>query len=537
MSNRALSRICSNDTRHGKADAQSMEKSRIADGVGAPKATPREWSGLAVLALPCLLYSMDLTVLNLAVPHLSADLEPSGTRLLWIVDIYGFLVAGSLITMGTLGDRIGRRRLLLIGAVAFGAASALAAFSVTAPMLIASRAVLGVASATLAPSTLSLIRNMFLDARERTVAVGVWIASFSAGGALGPLLGGFLLEHFWWGSVFLINIPVMLLLLAVGPRLLPEYRDPNPSRLDVTSALLSLVAVLAVIYGIKRVAEGGQVWVPVAAIALGSAIGFIFIKRQNTLKDPLVDLSLFKSVAFSTSLAINIVGFFVAFGTFLFIAQYLQLVIGMSPLEAGLWTAPSGLAFIAGSMLAPVLARRMRPTRVIASGFAVAAVGFIVLTQIGRAQGPSIVVTAYVILSLGLSPVFTMATDLIVGTAPPERAGMAAALSETSTELGGALGIAMLGSLVTAVYRTAMSAVVLVDVPSAAVETARDTIGGAAAAAATLPERTGGALLEVARGAFTEAVVLSAMVTAGLAVTAAIVTATVLGGERSTGHR
>ena len=203
---------------------------------GPSVAGRREWIGLGVLALPCLLYSMDLTVLNLAVPHLSADLEPSSTQLLWIVDIYGFLVAGSLITMGTLGDRIGRRRLLLTGAVAFGAASMLAAFSFTAPMLIAARAILGVASATLAPSTLSLLRNMFLDPRERTVAVGVWIASFSAGGALGPLLGGLLLEHFWWGSVFLVNVPVMLLLLALGPRLLPEYRDPNPGRLDPISA-------------------------------------------------------------------------------------------------------------------------------------------------------------------------------------------------------------------------------------------------------------------------------------------------------------
>ena len=224
---------------------------------GPSLAGRREWIGLGVLALPCLLYSMDLTVLNLAVPHLSADLEPSSTQLLWIVDIYGFLVAGSLITMGTLGDRIGRRRLLLTGAVAFGAASMLAAFSFTAPMLIAARAILGVASATLAPSTLSLLRNMFLDPRERTVAVGVWIASFSAGGALGPLLGGLLLEHFWWGSVFLVNVPVMLLLLALGPRLLPEYRNPNPGRLDPISAALSLVAVLTVIYGIKRIAAGG----------------------------------------------------------------------------------------------------------------------------------------------------------------------------------------------------------------------------------------------------------------------------------------
>jgi MFS transporter, DHA2 family, multidrug resistance protein len=506
----------------------------MTDRVAASKATRREWVGLAVLALPCLLYSMDLTVLNLAVPHLAADLAPSAAQLLWIVDIYGFLVAGSLITMGTLGDRIGRRRLLLIGAVAFGAASALAAFSFTAPMLIAARAVLGVASATLAPSTLSLLRNMFLDPRERTVAVGVWIASFSAGGALGPLLGGLLLEHFWWGSVFLINVPVMLLLLAVGPRLLPEYRDPNPGRLDVRSAALSLAAVLAVIYGIKRVAEGGHAGLAVAAMVLGAAIGVVFVRRQKALTDPLMDLSLFTSVAFSSALAINVVGFFVAFGTFLLIAQYLQLVLGMSPLRAGLWTAPSGLGFIVGSMLAPVLARRMPPTRIIACGFAVAAAGFVVLTQIGQTQGPLVVVTAYVILSLGLAPVFTMAADVVVGTAPPERAGMAAALSETSTELGGALGIAILGSLVTAVYRRVMSAVVPVEVPSAAAATARDTLGGAASVAGGLPEPTGGALLDAARGAFTEAVVLSAMVSAALAITAAIVTATVLRRDRST---
>jgi DHA2 family multidrug resistance protein-like MFS transporter len=510
-----------------------MKSEHMTDASVAHTATRREWVGLAVLALPCLLYSMDLTVLNLAVPHLSADLKPSSTQLLWIVDIYGFLVAGSLITMGTLGDRIGRRRLLLTGAAAFGAASMVAAFSFTAPMLIAARAILGVASATLAPSTLSLIRNMFLDPRERTVAVGVWIASFSAGGALGPLLGGLLLEHFWWGSVFLVNVPVMLLLLAVGPRLLPEYRDPNPGRLDPASAVLSLVAVLAVIYGIKRIAEGEQVLLPLAVMVLGSAIGMVFVRRQRTLSNPLVDLSLFRSRPFTTSLLVNILGFFVAFGTFLFIAQYLQLVLGMSPFQAGLWTAPSGLAFIAGSMLAPLLVRRLPPTRVIACGFAVAAVGFVVLTQIGRSHGPSVVVSAYIILSLGLAPVFTMATDVIVGLAPPERAGMAAALSETSTEFGGALGIAILGSIVTAVYRTAMASATPVGVPSGAADAARDTLGGAAAIAASLPARTGAALLAAAREAFTDAVVLTATVSAALVVIAAIMTAVVLRDVRS----
>src|SRR6266850_178764 len=223
--------------------------------VSAARAGRREWVGLGVLALPCMLISMDLTVLNLAVPHLSADLRPSSSQLLWIVDIYGFLIAGSLITMGRLGDRIGRRRLLLIGAAAFGVASVIAAFAVSAEMLIAARALLGLAAATLAPSTLSLLRNMFLDPRERTFAVGVWIASFSAGGAIGPLLGGLLLEYFWWGSVFLLNMPVMTLLLVLGPILLPEFRNPNAGRIDIGSAALSLAGVLAIIYGIKRIAE------------------------------------------------------------------------------------------------------------------------------------------------------------------------------------------------------------------------------------------------------------------------------------------
>src|SRR5512145_2618073 len=228
-----------------------------ASTVPGQKATRREWIGLAVIALPCMLYSMDLTVLNLAVPQLSVDLQPTSAQLLWIIDIYGFLVAGSLITMGTLGDRIGRRRLLMIGAAAFGIGSVLAAFSTSAEMLIATRALLGLAGATLAPSTLSLIRNMFLDPHQRTFAIGVWVTSYSVGGAIGPLLGGIVLQYFWWGAVFLIGVPVMVLLLAVGPVLLPEFRDPRAGRLDLASAALSLGAVLAAIWGLKRIAEHG----------------------------------------------------------------------------------------------------------------------------------------------------------------------------------------------------------------------------------------------------------------------------------------
>jgi DHA2 family multidrug resistance protein-like MFS transporter len=491
--------------------------------VDKAKATRREWIGLAVLALPCLLYSMDLTVLNLAVPALSADLRPSSAQLLWIVDIYGFLLAGSLITMGTLGDRIGRRRLLLIGAAAFGLGSVLAAFSTSAGMLIAARALLGVAAATLAPSTLSLIRNMFFDEKQRTFAVGVWIASFSAGGAIGPLIGGVLLTHFWWGSVFLLNVPVMLLLLLLGPVLLPEFRDPKADRLDLSSAALSLAAVLAVIYAIKRFAADGPGWWPALAIMAGAAVGAFFVRRQRQLTDPLIDLRLFRSPAFSASLAVSIVGFFVAFGAFLFIAQYLQLVLGMKPLEAGLWTAPSGLAFIVGSLSAPAIVRHVRPAYVMAAGLVLAAVGFAVLAQVERTSGVAVLVTGYVVFSAGLAPVFTLTTDMIIGSAPPERAGAAAGIAETSSELGGALGIAVLGSIVTAVYRSSMADVTATGVSPEAAEVARSTLAGARSVAGQLPDQFGAEFIASAQASFTEGFVLIAFICAAAALTGAVV--------------
>ncbi len=331
-------------------------------GSGVARAGRREWAGLAVLAVPCLLYALDLTVLNLAIPAISESLQPSSVELLWIVDIYGFVLAGSLLTMGTLGDRIGRRRLLLTGAAGFAAASVLAAYSASPGMLIAARALLGVAGATLAPSTLSLIRSMFPDPGQRRIAVGVWISSFSAGGAIGPLVGGLLLEWFWWGSVFLLAVPLMAVLLVLGPLLLPEYRDPEPGRLDLPSAVLSLAAVLAVIYGLKQAAEGGGPgWIAALALVGGAAAGAAFVHRQLHLADPLLDLRLFRRPGFTTALATNLVSFFVGFGILLFTAQYLQLVLGLSPLAAGLWMLPSSAGFIAGSLLTPVIVRQARP--------------------------------------------------------------------------------------------------------------------------------------------------------------------------------
>ena len=477
-----------------------------------PRATRREWVGLAVIALACVLYVMDLTVLHLAIPAISADLQPSSAQLLWIIDIYGFMVAGSLITMGTLGDRIGRRRVLMIGAAAFGAASVLAAFSTSAEMLIATRALLGIAGATLAPSTLSLIRNMFLDPHQRTKAIAIWITSFSVGGAIGPLLGGLVLEFFWWGAVFLLALPVMVLLLALGPRLLPEYKDPDAGRPDIPSAALSLAAVLAVIFGLKQIAQDGVGFVPVLSILAGLVIGRVFVRRQRTLADPLIDMRLFKIPAFSAALTTYGVGILLVFGGFLFIPQYLQLVLGLSPLEAGLWTLPWALAFVVGSNVTPVIARRVRPAYLMAFGLVVAAIGFAVFTQIDGNSGFTAILIGSVLFSLGTSPLFTLTNDLIIGSAPQERAGAAAGLSETSAEFGGALGIAVFGSIGVAIYRGAMVDAVPSGVPLRASDAARDTLGGALEVASDLSGALGPTLVDTARNAFMQ----------GLHVTAAI---------------
>jgi DHA2 family multidrug resistance protein-like MFS transporter len=487
-----------------------------------PRAGRREWIGLAVLALACLLYVMDLTVLHLAVPAISEDLQPSSAQLLWIIDIYGFMVAGFLVTMGTLGDRIGRRKLLLIGAAAFGVVSLLAAFSTSAEMLIASRALLGIAGATLAPSTLSLIFAMFQDPGQRSRAVAVWISAFSAGSAIGPVLGGIMLEQFWWGSVFLLALPVMALLLILGPIVLPEYRAPNAGRLDLPSAGMSLVAILSLIFGLKQIAQDGVSLLPIGTIVLGIVVGALFVRRQFSLADPMIDVRLFRIPAFSASLAVNVLAIFVAVGYFLFVAQYLQLVVGLSPLVAGLWSLPSAIAFIIGSNLAPRIVRMVRPAYVMAAALAIAASGLGVLTQVGGSNGLAIVVLASIVISLGLAPVFGLTTELIVGSAPPERAGAASGISETGAELGGALGISILGSIGVAIYRGDVAGALPTDLPAQAAVAARDTLGAAVGVAAELPSTIGATVVAVAQDAFVSGMQVAAAISAVVAVAVAI---------------
>jgi DHA2 family multidrug resistance protein-like MFS transporter len=500
-----------------------------------PKAGRREWVGLAVLALAALLYVMDLTVLHLAVPAMSADLQPTSAELLWIIDIYGFFVAGSLITMGTLGDRIGRRKLLMIGAVAFGAGSILAAYAPTAETLIAARALLGLAGATLAPSTLSLIFHMFQDPKQRSVAIGFWIGAFSAGGAIGPVLGGVMLEFFWWGSVFLLALPVMAALLVLGPRVLPEYRDPDAGRLDVLSAAMSVAAVLAVIFGLKEIAQDGPSGLALLAIAAGLVIAVAFVARQRRLAEPMIDVGLFRLTRFNAALATNFLAIFVAVGYFLFVAQYLQLVVGLSPLEAGLWSLPSALGFILGSQFAPRVLHDVRPAYVIGGGLAVATIGLGVLTQVGVSGGLVPLVAGSVIISLGMAPVFGLTTELIVGSAPPEQAGAASGISETGSELGGALGIAIMGSIGVASYRAELGERLPAGLPGEVTEAARDTLGSAVAVAGQLPDQLGAAVLAAAREAFVAGMQLSSAVAAIVGIGLTILTLVVLRDQPAAG--
>jgi len=509
-------------------DERSDERSRNVSVVDVPRAGRREWVGLAVLALPTLLLSLDVSVLYLALPHLAADLRPSSTQQLWIMDIYGFMLAGFLVTMGTLGDRIGRRRLLLTGAAAFGTASAVAAYATSPEMLIATRALLGVAGATLAPSTLALISNMFRDPRQRGAAIAVWVSCFMGGTAIGPLVGGLLLERFWWGSVFLLGVPVMVLLLLAGPRLLPEYRNTEAGRLDLASVALSLGAILPVIYGLKELATNGVEPGPVAAMVAGVAVGLVFVRRQHTLPSPLLDLRLFANRSFSVALGVSLLVGATMGGAFLFVNQYLQLVAGLSPLRTGLWLVPPALAMIAASMAAPAIARRVRPGTVMAAGLAVAAVGFGLLSRVGSAGGPAIVVTGMAIAQLGVGPMVALGYGMVVGSAPPERAGSASAMGETSGELGIALGVAVLGSVGTAVYRGQLAAHLPAGVPVAAAQAAREGIAGAVSAAQHLPGQVGAVLLGPAGEAFTSGLHAVVGVGAAVFVALAILAASVL---------
>ncbi|MFE1904791.1 MFS transporter [Streptomyces gardneri] len=477
-------------------------------GPGPARAGRREWAALGVLMLPLLLVSMDVSVLYFAIPSISADLAPGATEQLWILDTYGFVLAGLLVTMGALGDRLGRRRLLLGGAALFGVASVAAAYAHSPGALIAARALLGLAGACLMPATLALIRNLFQDPAQRAKAVTAWTAVMASGISLGPVVSGALVEHFWWGSVFLVNLPAMALLLVLGPLLLPESRAAAAGRgpFDLVSGGISLAALLPLIYGIKELAKDGWAPLPALGVTGGLLLCLVFVRRQARLSHPMVDLGLIRTRAYGGSVLVNLLAMVATVGFAVFLTQYLQSVLGQSPFEAALWSLVPALGVLVAAPVAAVLARRVDRAYVMGGGFLVSAGGFAWLAAIDRTTPFWAVLVASAVYAAGLVSAMTLANELALGAAPPERAGSAAAVLESGQELGGALGMAVLGSIGAAVYTSAM--------PSSAPAAARETLGGALSGPADVLDAARGAFVDAMGGAALGAAVL--MFLAGL---------------------
>ncbi|TDD13238.1 DHA2 family efflux MFS transporter permease subunit [Nonomuraea diastatica] len=471
-----------------------------------------KWAALAIACLATLLLSLDLTVLHLALPRLVADLGATSTQVLWIGDMYGFALAGLLVTMGNLGDRIGRKRLLLIGAAAFGTASVITAYAPSPELLIVARALLGVAGATIMPSTLSIVRNVFTEPGERTAAIGVWSGMSAAGFAIGPVVGGVLLDHFWWGSVFLINVPIMVLVLVGGALVLPESRNPDAGRLDLPSVVLSFSGVVTAIYAVKEAANKGLGHADVAAAGVaGVLLLAIFVWRQTRLAEPLIDVRLFRRRAFSASIATNLLAIFAMSAMMLMFAWYLQLVLGWSPLQAGLAQLPGGLAGAVGGVLAAKLIHLIGRNGVVALGLAMNAGSFLYYATLGTELNYLTLLPVMVIGGMGVGFAFTVNNDNVLATAPKERAGAASAVSETAFELGGALGIAILGTVLTGAYRANLELPAGVDGAAAG-----ESIAGALATAADLPPGLAGQVVRAAQEAFVAGVHMTSLVTAAL---------------------
>lgn len=473
------------------------------DTTQAPAATRREWIGLAVLTLPTLLISIDISVLYVALPTLSRELGASSTQQLWILDIYSFLLAGLLVTMGGLADRIGSRRLLLVGGVAFGAVSVLAAYAQSPEMLIAARALLGVAGATLMPSTMALIRHMFPRPEQMGQAISIWMACFMGGMTAGPIVGGALLERFWWGSAFLIGVPVMVLLVLVAPRLLPDSpRSGGHAMPDVASVALSLVTILPGVYALKELSRGEHLTTAVVALSVSAVAGTVFVRRQRRLADPLVDLALFENPRFTVGLGTFLVTGVVMAGVSYAAAIYLQSVVGLSPLQVGAWLVPQNLVMLAGTLLAPRLDQRFDTVRLVVGGLLVAGSGLLLLGVIDT-DSLALHLVAMVLAAGGVSVPMSLVMNLVMGAAPPERAGSAASLMETCGELGIAMGVATLGTIVTAIYRGLLPGVLPSGTSSASAELAAEGVSSAPGAAAQSPD-VAAQIVYAAQSAFTD---------------------------------
>lgn len=477
-----------------------------------PAATWREWTALAVLTVPLLMAATDMTVLFLALPAIAADLAPGSTQMLWILHVAEFLAVGMALTMGWLGARTGRRRLLLIGVAVYGTASLGAAFAPAPEVLIAFRALMGVAAATLAPSIMALLRVLFRSPAQFSVAVAVSMSAFSVGMALGPPLGGVVLEYFWWGAVFVLNVPAAVLVLVAAPLLLPSHREGVSGGFDLSSVVLSTSAIILVIFGLQEIADrtaaaaGAPLWPYVVSVAAGAVLGALFARRQLRLADPLLDLSLFRRPAFSVSVAAMLFMLLAIGGADMLLAQFLQTVQGLSPAGAGVLLIVPAVAGLITGLLPPLLVRWVRPSIVMGGGLFTAAVGAAVMVSVLPTGNTALIIATTTLIAAALGPLFTLSINLVVASAPVSKAGSAAAVGDVGGGLGNALSLAFLGSLSAVVYRTALQDADLSEVPGGAREAAEESIGGAAAVAESLPGAAAAELTRSADAAFTTAV-------------------------------
>ncbi len=475
--------------------------------------------------LPVILIAVDNTVLSFALPEIARDLGPTAAQQLWIIDAYPLVLAALLVAMGSAGDRFGRRRMLLIGSIGFAIVSIAAAFAPTSEALIAARAALGFFGAMLMPSTLSLLRSVFTEREERRLAIAIWASGFAASAALGPIVGGVLLEHFAWGSVFLLAVPVLVPLVVLLPILIPESRDPAPGRIDASSILLSFAAIGATVYGIKHLATEGVDAIAIGGILGGLALGAWFVRRQLRARTPMLDMRLFRNGAFGGGVLVNLLSVIALVGFLFFVSQHLQLVAGLSPVQAGLALAPGLVTMIAAGLAVVPLARRIRPRVLVPAALAVSAGGYLTVA-LTAGQGIAGVVVAFMLLGLGIGMAETVSNELILSAAPPAKAGAASAVSETAYELGAVLGTALLGSILAAWYRASL------DLPAgltaAQAHAAQETLAGAVTVAETLPPAASVELLASAAHAFDGGVVVTSFIGVALMVGAGIVAALTL---------
>ncbi|MDN3022053.1 MFS transporter [Streptomyces sp. S.PB5] len=493
----------------------AAELRRRAAGAGANR-----WVVLVVLCVSLLLVAVDATVLHVAVPAVTEDLKPGAIELLWIVDVYPLVCASLLILFGTLGDRVGRRRILLLGYALFGVASGMAALADNAQVLIVSRALLGVGGAMIMPATLSILRQVFPDRRERALAIGIWSAVAAVGAAVGPLLGGFLLEHFWWGSVFLVNIPLMLVSLPVGRLLLPESKGSGEGPWDVVGALMAAAGLFGLVLGVKRLGGGELDGITALPLAAGAALLVLFVRRQRRRTHPLVDLRMFSRPAFSTSVGCIVLAMLALVGLELIAAQYLQLVLGLSPLETGLRLLPLTIAAMASGLAGARMLRRFGPRRMVCFGFCLTAVAVLTLLAMGGEDNAPLLLFGFVLLGFGLETTLFGAYESMLSEAPPEQAGGAAAIGETSYQLGAGIGIALLGSVMNAAYAPGLSSVQ--GVPARDSAAAGHSLGEAYEIAGRLGGTAGETLRRTARDCFVYGLHVTLLVSAGLLLLGAV---------------